>query len=104
MADLSVDVDGLARVAGALRGVADGLDNTRSVIDAAGDALGSGDVSSALDHFESHWDDGRGRIKKNMESMEKLLDESVKQYREADQKLANALRKHETTTHKVTGQ
>lgn len=102
MTDLSVDVAGLERVSSALRGVADGLDETKKVIDGSADALGSGDVHSALDHFEDHWSDGRGRIKKNMDNVEKLLDESAKQYREADNQLRDALTKQENTTHQVT--
>ncbi|WP_310962031.1 WXG100 family type VII secretion target [Nocardioides terrisoli] len=101
MPDLKVDVDGLAQVNSSLRTVAHGLDDTRSNIDAVRADLGSGDVWEALDHFESHWDDGRGQLKKNMAGIESAIDGAVKEYRGADQKLADALHKQATTNHSV---
>jgi uncharacterized protein YukE len=103
MADLSVDVQGLGRMASAMRAVADGLDDTQSVIDRAADAFGSSDVLEALEDFEDHWKDGRGRIVKNLEDMEKALDDSMKAYEDVDQDLTDALKKEETTTKNVRG-
>jgi len=96
MADLSVDVQGLGRMASAMRAVADGLDDTRSVIDGAGDAMGSSDVLDALEDFEDHWKDGRGRITDNLEDMEKVLDDSMQAYLDVDQDLTDGLTKQET--------
>lgn len=96
MADLSVDVEGLGRMASAMRAVRDGLDDTRSVIDGLGDDAGSSDVLEALKDFEDHWDDGRGRINDNLEDMEKVLDDSMKAYQDVDQDLSDGLTKQET--------
>lgn len=102
MPDLEVDVDGLEAVVVALQGVADGLDDTRATVDAAESILGSSDVYHALDDFENHWDDGRGQIKENMESVQQTLTTAVTEYRKADDDLAAALEEQENTHHTVT--
>lgn len=98
MPDLSVDVEGLGRMATAMRDVARGLDDTQSVIDGAGDSMGSSDVLEALEDFEDHWKDGRGRITDNLEDMEKVLEDSMQAYRDVDQDLTDALTEEEVTT------
>ncbi|MET0930194.1 MAG: type VII secretion target [Aeromicrobium sp.] len=103
MPDLSVDVEGLGRMATAMREVADGLDDTRSVIDGAGDAMGSSDVLDALEDFEDHWKDGRGRITDNLEDMEKVLEDSMQAYQDVDQDLTDSLTKKEATTTRRQG-
>lgn len=103
MADLSVDVQGLGRMAAAMRSVADGLDDTQSVIDRAADAIGSSDVLEALEDFEDHWKDGRSRITKNLEDMQKALEDSMKAYQDVDQDLTDSLTKQETPTRNVRG-
>lgn len=103
MADLSVDVEGLGRMASAMRAVADGLDDTGSVIRGAADAMGSSDVLDALEEFEDHWKDGRGRITDNLDDMEKVLDDSMQAYQQVDQDLTDGLTKEETTTKNVQG-
>lgn len=103
MVDLSVDVEGLGRMASAMRSVREGLDDTRSVIDALGDQAGSSDVLDALKDFEDHWDDGRGRINDGLEDMEKVLQDSMEAYRQVDQDLTDGLTKQETTTKNVQG-
>ena len=92
MPDLSVDLDGLRTLSGTLSGVRSSLDATRRVIEASRDDLGSALVYDALDSFDSHWDDGRGQIDKNMQAMKEVLDESVRAYEQADQDLADGLR------------
>ncbi len=96
MADLSVDVEGLGRMASAMRAVKDGLDDTRSVIEGAGDSFGSSDVLEALYDFEDHWEDGRGRINDNLDDMQKVLEDSMEAYRQVDQDLTDGLTKQET--------
>lgn len=103
MADLSVDVQGLGRMAAAMRTVAEGLDDTHAVIDRAADAMGSSDVLDALDDFEDHWKDGRGRITKNLEDMQNALDDAMKAYQDVDQDLTDGLTKQETTTKNLRG-
>lgn len=103
MVDLSVDVEGLGRMASAMRAVKDGLDDTHSVIDGLGDSAGSSDVLDALYDFEDHWDDGRGRINDNLDDMQKVLEDSMEAYRQVDQDLTDGLTQQETTTTSVQG-
>jgi hypothetical protein len=95
--DLAVELDGLRTLSGTLAGVRSSLDATRRVIEASRDDLGSDVVYDALDSFESHWDDGRGQIDKNMQAMKEVLDESVRAYEQADQELADGLRDQMTS-------
>lgn len=90
MADLSVDVVGLQTLASTLERVKDGLDRTRDVIDDAESELGSNDLANALDDFEDHWDDGRGRIKKNIDGTVEALTQSAQAYIDTDVELAAA--------------
>jgi hypothetical protein len=90
--DLAVDLDGLRTLSGTLAGVRSSLDATRRVIEANREDVGSAVVYDALDAFESHWDDGRGQIDKNMQAMKEILDESVRAYEKTDGDLADGLR------------
>lgn len=85
---LVVDVDGLEALAATLESIRQRLDATRSVIRAVQDDVGSGDVWSALDHFENHWDDGRGRLDENAKNLAATLRDSAAVYRDTDEQLA----------------
>ena len=91
MPDLSVDVAGLRTLAHTIRSVQSTLDDTRSVVDAGRDDVGDSRVFEALDDFENHWDDGRGQIRKNIEAMSEILDESADAYEQTDTELATQL-------------
>ncbi len=98
MGDLEVDVDGLEALVVSLAGVRAGLEETRSVVDGSATAMGSADVAGALGDFESHWDDGRGRIKDNIDAIVGAVEESARAYRQADNDLRDALQAQETET------
>lgn len=103
MADrLSVDVAGLSAAATSMRTVADGLDATHGDARQGESVVGSSDLADALHDFEDHWDDGRGRIKDNIEGMTKALDDSHKAYADADVQLRDALKKdqHQVVDHR----
>ena len=91
MPDLVVDGVGLTALSATLSRITDNLDATRKTIEAVRNDLGSGEVWEALDDFENNWDDGRGQIEKNMNSMRELLDAAVKAYGDADQELSDSL-------------
>lgn len=92
MPDLSVDLEGLGALASQLRRIQRGMQDTRGMIDGARADLGSDDVASALDHFESRWKDGRKKIDENGSTLATMVDESVKAYRQTDSQLAQGLR------------
>lgn len=88
MADLVVDVEGLARTESQLQAIAQGLGDTKNVIAGIEGDLGSSDVADALHHFERHWSDGRTQIKGSIESVTSMLQAAVEQFRKADTQLA----------------
>lgn len=92
MPDLEVDVEGLERLVSSLAAIKDGLDHTRRVVDGTAADMGSADVARALDRFEDHWDDGRGRVSANIEGIVGGLQEAARAYRQADDDLASGLR------------
>lgn len=98
MGDLEVDIDGLEGLVVSLGGVRDGLDQTRSVVNGSASAMGSEDVAGALDDFENHWDDGRGRVKENIEAILGAVEDSAQAYRQTDTDLQQALQEQETPT------
>ncbi len=98
MADLVVDVDGLEALVGTIKRVQDGLNNTPDVVTSSADAMGSGDVAGAMDHFQDHWHDGRKHISNNAETMTAMLGDSATAYRKTDSQLASALTENQSTT------
>jgi hypothetical protein len=102
MADLVVDVDGLEGLVGTVKRIKDGLDGTSGLVHDTAGAMGSGDVAGALDHFQSHWHDGRKHIDKNADTMISMLSSAVSSYRKTDDTLAADLSSH-TTTRTVGG-
>lgn len=92
MTDLSVDVQGLRTVSSTMSGIRSRLDDTRGVIEAGRDDLGSSELYAALDSFESNWDDGRGQIKKNLQAMQEVLVECADAYDQVDTELQQQLR------------
>lgn len=102
MADLTVDVDGLESLTSTIRDIQARLNDTKDLIDDTRGAIGSGTVCDALDHFQSHWKDGRKHINKNADTMASMLSDSVSAYRKTDEDLNNSLQTN-TTTQQVGG-
>jgi hypothetical protein len=50
--------------------------------------MGSGEVVGALEHFQSHWHDGRKHIDTNADTMISMLSSAVSAYRKTDVELA----------------
>jgi hypothetical protein len=98
MADLVVDVDGLEALVGTVQRIKDGLDGTSGLVHDTAGAMGSGEVAGAMDHFQSHWHDGRKHIDKNADTMISMLSSAVSAYRKTDNQLATDLTSHTTTT------
>lgn len=90
---LKVDLDGLEQFSSTLDGIRKTMDGTRNLFDAYSADLGSGKVTSALDHFDSNWRDGRKEIDGKLQSLSKMADSAVKQLRQTDAKLGGELEK-----------
>lgn len=95
MVDLAVDITGLEELVTSLARVREGLEGTRRVVDGSAEAMGSSRVAGALDHFEDHWDDGRGRVVRNIDSMSGSVGKAAHAYRDADDDLRDLLRRRE---------
>lgn len=99
MSDLEVDVDGLESLVTTVDAVRKGLENTPKLVSNHRDEVGSSDVSNALDHFQSHWHDGRRHIADNAKTMTGMLSEAVKQFRKVDASLAHSVSNTTSTSH-----
>jgi hypothetical protein len=88
---LSVDLDGLERLASDLESIRSRMNATRSLLDSFGGDLGSGKVSDALNSFEHNWHDGRKKIDHNAERLSKMAGESARAIRKTDGDLATNL-------------
>lgn len=60
--------------------------------------MGSGAVSGAMDHFQSHWHDGRKHINDSANTMTSMLSDSAAAYRRTDSELSTSLSHSESTT------
>ena len=54
-------------------------------------AMGSGDVASAMDGFAWNWSDHRKNLISSMQSLGKMVSETIQQFKNADNKLASTL-------------
>jgi hypothetical protein len=93
MADrLVVDLDGLSALGGQLQDICSQLDSARAVLRGVDAAVGAGSVIGALHHFEDHWEDGRKHLRNNATALGQMATDSVGAYRDADERLAQAIR------------
>ncbi|MDM4762677.1 hypothetical protein QT381_06620 [Galbitalea sp. SE-J8] len=88
---LIVDIDGLSGLSSDLKQVRDLMADTADKIDSNEGSLGSGKVHGALEHFEHRWKDNRKKIDENAGALIDMLDQSMEQYRDVDQNLADSL-------------
>lgn len=90
---LNVDLDGLEQFSSTLENIRKTMDGTRNLFDAYSADMGSGKVTSALDHFDSNWHDGRKEIDGKLQSLSQMADKAVQQFRSADTQLGSELEK-----------
>ena len=93
---LKVDLDGLEAFSKQLDSIRSRMDATRNTIDSFNGQMGAAEVEDALHSFNDNWRDGRSRIDKKCEHFSKAADQTSQQLRQADQKLADDLKKSET--------
>jgi hypothetical protein len=88
---LTVDLDGLENFSSELDTIRSSMADANSWMRQFDGELGGREVDHALDHFESHWSDGRGRVDKNCENFIKLVKQAVDNIRKADNDLRDQL-------------
>lgn len=90
---LAIPIDLLEDFAHRLGSIVTRLDDTKAVFRAFEEDMGDASVVEALDHFESHWKDGRGDIHKQLSGLEKMAGTVVREMRKVDTDLAQQLAK-----------
>ena len=88
---MTVDLDGLEDFSAALETIRTSMGQAHNWMREFDGDLGGRDVDNALDHFESHWSDGRGRVDKNCAEFIKLVKTAVDNIRKADDDLRDQL-------------
>jgi hypothetical protein len=88
---LAIPLDLLEDFATMLGSITKRLDETKATFSAFEDDMGDGSVAHALEHFQSHWKDGRGDIHKQLTGLEKMATTVVREIRKVDTDLAKQL-------------
>jgi hypothetical protein len=90
MADhLVVDIDGLKKFTEALHKIAGVMAAAPAWIN--GD-IGAHRVDAAVEHFESHWSDGRTRVIENCKKFGEMTKQAIEKFPKTDEDLANSLK------------
>lgn len=93
MADLVVDLDLLASMAGALSMLIEEFSNASAIVGSYQDAVGDPTLVAALHAFSGDWAVHRQDLLSSMESVYKMATQSRKAYIATDDKLAQDLKK-----------
>ena len=86
---LTVDLDGLTDLVRQLRRVTEYFSSNQVRLGGQDDAIGDRRVDAALDEFDRCWLEGRRTITEDLGGLAKLLEQAVREYRAADEALAN---------------
>ena len=71
--------------------VPDAMSGTGRLLDKHSDAVGAVDVYDALRDFESHWKDGRTKIREKSTALGSMLRDTVRELRATDEHAAKSL-------------
>jgi hypothetical protein len=91
MADLKVDYQLLDSVERRLTSLQGEFQNIKAQTSGYDGSMGSGDVASAMDGFSGNWDDHRKTLLSSIESLGKMVSETITQFQQTDSKLKNSL-------------
>lgn len=67
------------------------MSGTGRLLDRYAEDVGSDEVVDALGDFESHWRDGRGKIRTKSETLGSMLSDTVRELRATDDQLTKNL-------------
>jgi hypothetical protein len=93
MSDLKVDYGILQETEKTLTSLHTEFSNIKTQERVYDSEWGSGDVEGAMHSFTNNWDDHRKKLLSAIESVGKLVSESVETFQKADGKLATSLTK-----------
>lgn len=91
MSDLKVDYDLLEGSHKALTSLASEFGNLEASTSGYDGALGSGTIAGAMGSFAGNWSYHRDKLVANMQKLDDMITESVKQFMETDKKAAQEL-------------
>jgi hypothetical protein len=91
MADLKVDYQLLDSIERSLTSLYSEFSNIKAQTGDYDGAMGSGDVTSAMDGFAGDWDDHRKDLLSSIQSLGKMVSETKQQFQNTDNKLKGSL-------------
>jgi hypothetical protein len=91
MADLKVDYQLLDSIERSLSSLQSEFSNIQAQTGAYDGAMGSGDVASAMDGFAGNWNDHRQDLLNSIETLGKMVSETIAQFQKTDNKLKSSL-------------
>lgn len=91
MADLKVDYQLLGNIERSLTSLHSEFQNIKAQTGAYDGAMGSGDVASSMDGFSGNWDDHRKDLINSIQSLGKMVSETMKEFKKTDNKLKKSL-------------
>ena len=91
MSDLRVDYSLLEASHKALTSLASEFGNLQATTSGYDGALGSGSIAGAMDNFAGNWSYHRDKLVANMQKLDDMITESVKQFMDTDKKAAQEL-------------
>lgn len=91
MSDLKVDYDLLEASHKALASLASEFGSLEASTSGYDGALGSGTIAGAMGSFAGNWSYHRDKLVANMQKLDDMITESVKQFMETDKKAAQEL-------------
>jgi hypothetical protein len=93
VADLKVDYQLLNSIESSLTSLLSEFQNIKAQTSAYDGAMGSGAVASAMDGFAGNWDHHRQGLITSIQSLGKMVSETIQQFKNADNKLSSSLTK-----------
>lgn len=91
MSDLKVDYSLLESIERRLTSLHGEFQNIQAQTSGYDGALGSGAVASAMDGFAGNWNDHRQDLLNSIETLGKMVSETIQQFQQTDNKLKSSL-------------
>jgi hypothetical protein len=93
MADLKVDYQLLESIESSLSSLLSEFQNITTQTSGYDGAMGSSAVASAMDGFAGNWNHHRQSLITSMQSLGKMVSETIQQFQKTDKTLASSLTK-----------
>lgn len=91
VADLKVDYQLLSSIERRLTSLQGEFQNIQAQTSGYDGAMGSGDVASAMNNFSGNWNDHRKDLLNSIETLGKMVSETIAKFQQTDNKLKSSL-------------